>query len=304
MRPLTTNQGMTDTSAPGSHEVWSGSNEVCLPDGAEYARRVTQVAEAAANDRARARSRLAELLDWAATGEFPPADGSVETLAQPAERDAGVIALTAFAVVFADTDPDWIAAQLPADDLAAPLSARFLHELGLRLDRQAGSIDMLTCATPLPGTPPRELMLSEVDPAQPGPPPGELSAAARAGGGPTPAVPIPAAQHARIARALRYRDDVRAWQTAGGVIVLGRGLADRWETAIEVDPQYRGAGLGRQLASAARHLVPEGEVVWAQIAPGNAASVRAFLSAGFRPIGAEVLLSPAHSQAAAEPGRR
>jgi RimJ/RimL family protein N-acetyltransferase len=31
--------------------------------------------------------------------------------------------------------------------------------------------------------------------------------------------------------------------------------------------------------------------VWAQIAPANAASVRAFLAAGFRPVGAEALLN-------------
>jgi len=260
---------------------------------------VTQVAETAADDRAGALSRLAGLLDRAAAGEFPPPDGSVEILAQPAKRDAGVIALTAFNVVFADTDPGWIAAQLPADDLAAPLSATFLYELGLRLDRQAGSIDMLTCATPLPGAPPRALMLAEIDPAQPGPLPGELPAAVRSGGGEAPAAPFPTGQHDRIVRALRYRDDVRAWQTAGGVIVLGRGVAGRWETAIEVDPQYRGAGLGRQLASAARHLVPQGEAVWAQIAPANAASVRAFLSAGFRPTGAEVLLTPPGSHGGA-----
>ena len=36
--------------------------------------------------------------------------------------------------------------------------------------------------------------------------------------------------------------------------------------------------------------VPEGTPLWAQIAPGNAASVRAFLAAGFRPVGAEALL--------------
>jgi hypothetical protein len=35
-----------------------------------------------------------------------------------------------------------------------------------------------------------------------------------------------------------------------------------------------------------RSLVP------AQVAPGNAASVRAFLAAGYRPVGAEVLLVP------------
>ncbi|HEY2079288.1 MAG TPA: GNAT family N-acetyltransferase [Streptosporangiaceae bacterium] len=263
------------------------------------ARGVTQIADIRANDRAHARSRLADLLDAAAAGEFPPPDGRVEILAQPGERDAGVIALTAFAVVFADTDPGWIAAQLPADDLAAPLSASFLHALGQRLGRQSGCIDMLTCATALPGAPPRDLMLVEIDPAQPEPPPGELPAR-----GCAPSSPTPTAPHARIERALRYRDDVRAWQAAGGVLALGRGVGGRWETAIEVDPQHRCAGLGTRLASAARHLVPDGEAVWAQIAPGNAASVRAFLRAGFRPIGAEVLLTPANSDAAAEPDER
>ena len=265
---------------------------------------MTPIAEIPANDRAHAQSRLAELLDRAAGGEFPPPDGRVEILSQPGERDAGVIALTAFTVVFADADPGWIAAQLPADDLAAPLSASFLHALGQRLGRQSGCIDMLTCAAPLPGAPPRELMLIEIDPAQHGPPPGELPAGGCAPSGSTPTAPTPAAPHARIERALGYRDGVRAWQAEGGILALGRGVAGRWETAIEVDPHYRGAGLGTRLASAARHLVPDGEAVWAQIAPGNAASVRAFLRAGFRPIGAEVLLTPANSHAAAQPGKR
>jgi L-amino acid N-acyltransferase YncA len=56
-----------------------------------------------------------------------------------------------------------------------------------------------------------------------------------------------------------------------------------------VDEVRRNSGLGRRLAVAARHLVPD-RPVWAQIAPGNAASVRAFLAAGFRPVGAEALL--------------
>ncbi len=42
--------------------------------------------------------------------------------------------------------------------------------------------------------------------------------------------------------------------------------------------------------AAARHLVPGGAPLWAQITPGNAASVRAFLAAGYRPAGSEVLL--------------
>jgi hypothetical protein len=41
--------------------------------------------------------------------------------------------------------------------------------------------------------------------------------------------------------------------------------------------------------SAARGLVPAGEPLWAQVAPGNAASMRSTLAAGFVPVAAEVL---------------
>jgi L-amino acid N-acyltransferase YncA len=61
--------------------------------------------------------------------------------------------------------------------------------------------------------------------------------------------------------------------------------------SVEVDPARRDAGLGRALAVAARHLLPFGTSVWAQIAPPNAASVRAFLAAGFKPVGAEAHLT-------------
>jgi RimJ/RimL family protein N-acetyltransferase len=94
---------------------------------------------------------------------------------------------------------------------------------------------------------------------------------------------------ARLERALRYRDDVRAWGVSGGVLILGRGVAGRWEVSVELEPDYRGQRLGRDLITAARHLVPGGAPLWAQIAPGNAASVRAFLAAGYQPVGAEAL---------------
>ena len=102
---------------------------------------------------------------------------------------------------------------------------------------------------------------------------------------------VAAAEHPRVARAERYRVDVRAYQVPGGLLVLGRGLAGRWEVAVEVDPGYRGRGLGRRLATAAPGLVPPGEPLWAQVAPANVASVRAFLAAGYRVVGAEVLLA-------------
>lgn len=163
-------------------------------------------------------------------------------------------------MIVADVDAAWVATRLPDGDLSAPLCPPFLSALAARLGRRVNSVDMLSVARPLPGR------------AVPG------------------LRPVGAGEHPRLRRALRYRDDVRAWSVDGGLVVIGRGLAGRWEAAIEVEPAARGRGLGRALARAARALVPSEAPVWAQIAPGNAASVRAFLAAGFRPVGAEALL--------------
>lgn len=50
-----------------------------------------------------------------------------------------------------------------------------------------------------------------------------------------------------------------------------------------------GQTLGRAMISAARAVVPPDEPVFAQVSPGNARSLPAFLAARFRPIGSEVL---------------
>jgi GNAT superfamily N-acetyltransferase len=205
-------------------------------------------------------SPLAALLTGIAAGVYPPADGHVTVLPQPSPRDAGVLALTAHTVVFADVDPGWVRRRLPADDLSAPLNPPFLSELTRLTGRRVNSIDMLCFA-----------------PALAGPPSTSLVAA-------------PASGHPRAARARRYRDGVQAWEASGGLVILGRGVAGRWEIAVEVAPERRGEGLGRKLAAAARHLIPAGEPLWAQIAPGNSASVRAFLAAGYVPVAAEALL--------------
>lgn len=206
---------------------------------------------------------LAGILDGIAGGRFPAADGGVTVVPAPSARDAGVLGLTGHAVVFADVDPRWVMDQLPPDDLGAPLCPPFLAALSGKLGRTAGSIDVLLITSPLPG-PPALALEPWTDP-----------------------------DHPRIARALRHRDEVTAWRADGGVLLLGRGVAGRWETAIEVDPDRRGAGLGRALAACARHLVPGDGPLWAQVAPANAASVRPFLSAGYKPVGAEILLAAA-----------
>lgn len=208
---------------------------------------------------------LADILDAAAGGRFPPPDGGVTVVPQPNRRDAGVIAFTAHSVVFTDEDPEWVRATLASldcDALAAAMNARFLAALLERTGRGTDTIDLLTVADPLPGDPP--LALREL--ADP--------------------------DHPRVRRALRRRDGVRVWAADGGVLVLGRGVAGRWETAIEVDEDARHRGLGRELARAARHLTPDGQPVWSQQATGNARSIRAFQAAGFRPVGAESLMLP------------
>jgi hypothetical protein len=97
--------------------------------------------------------------------------------------------------------------------------------------------------------------------------------------------------HPRIARARAHRTDVRAWSDVDGhaVVSIGRGLAERWELSLEIVDGQRDRGLGRALIAAGLRELPAGEPVFAQVAPGNARSLRAFLAAGFAPIGGEVL---------------
>ncbi|MGW7365253.1 GNAT family N-acetyltransferase [Streptomyces sp. NPDC054841] len=205
---------------------------------------------------------VARILAAAARGQFPPPDGTTTVVPQPNPRDAGVLAFTAHSVVFTDEDPQWIRdtlATVSGDALAATMNPGFLSALMARTGRSMNTIDLLTVADTRPGPPELELRAIE-DPA-----------------------------HPRVARAMKFRDDVRVWAADGGVLVLGRGVAGRWEAAIEVDLEARGAGLGVRLAVAARHLVP-GAHVWAQQSPGNARSVRTFQQAGYRPVGSEALL--------------
>jgi GNAT superfamily N-acetyltransferase len=205
---------------------------------------------------------LLRLLHGAATGAPPAADGVVEVWPAPAGAFDAVLAFTAHHVVAAGVEPALVAARLPEGDLSAPMSPGFLGWLGEQLGSFPGSLDVVLAARGLGGEPPLELRAG-VDPDR----------------------------HPRAARAARYRRDLRVWtdQDGAGVLVLGRGLAGRREVAFEVDPARRNRGLGRLLVTCARHLIPPGEPLFAQVSPGNAASLRVVEAAGFRPLGAEVL---------------
>ncbi|MET8829613.1 GNAT family N-acetyltransferase [Streptomyces sp. NPDC004610] len=207
---------------------------------------------------------LREILADAGRGVFPAPDGSAVVVPQDNRRDAGVLAFTAHSVVFTDEDPAWVYAMLaatPADPLAAAMHPSFLGALLTRTGRRTDTVDVLAVAGPLPGAP--GAALTEVgDPS-----------------------------HPRVVSSLRRRDGVRVWEDGeGGVLVLGRGVGGRLEVAVEVAEGARRRGAGRRLVTEARRL-SGGEPVWAQISAGNARSLRAFLAAGYRPVGSEALFT-------------
>jgi RimJ/RimL family protein N-acetyltransferase len=209
---------------------------------------------------------LADILRGIERGVFPAPDLSVTVIAAPSDRDTCVIGLTAHIVVAADVDPAWVAEHLDLDDLAAPLNPPFLYALEQLTGREVNGIDAMLLAPAV------------TDPAERVELTSELTA-------------ITDLDHPRIRRAQRYRDDVRAYADSyGGLVLTGFGLAGRQECALEVPEDSRGKGHGRRLARAARALVPPGTHIWAQVTPGNAASLRAFLAAGYIPVGSEALL--------------
>ncbi|RZU52540.1 hypothetical protein EV385_4408 [Krasilnikovia cinnamomea] len=208
---------------------------------------------------------LAEVVARIERDERLPADPWLDVVPAPAPHTAAVAAFPGHVVVAADVDRPFVESFTDGQDLAAPLGPQFLGALEERLRLAAGSTDLVLLAAPVEGDPPTDL------------------------------TPVPDSTHPRVVRARLHRSDVHAWSCGRGILTIGRGVAGRWEVAVEVDEDARNAGLGRALAAAARHLVPDGRPAWAQVASGNVASLRAFLAAGYVPMGAEVLLTPVAS---------
>ncbi len=197
------------------------------------------------------------LLD-AASGRFPPVDGGVDVVAPMAGDHHAVVEFTGHSFVLTDRDRDDVLA-LGADGFGG---ASHPDLLGGSRGPTAGSVRSTQCwplgASAATGDRPERDDLDD---------------------------------HPRVVRSRHHRRDVGVYGDETGVVTIGRGLVDRLEMSVEVFPAGS-AGAGRRLIVEALELVPAREIVFAQVAPGNAASLRAFLSCGFAPIGAETLLLP------------
>jgi GNAT superfamily N-acetyltransferase len=204
---------------------------------------------------------LAKVLDGVAHGVFPEPNGRVEVVGAPPDGPGAIVCFTAHTYVALDIEPEEVAARAPAGELSVPMSTGFVQWAAARTGTVDGGQDLVFCALARGGPPEVELELVDEH------------------------------DHARVARAALHRDTTRIYVTRDrdALVVLGRGLTRRWELAFEVEPHARGAGVGRRIAMAARTLLPAGTPIWAQVAPGNAQSVRAVMAAGFVPIGSEVL---------------
>ena len=205
---------------------------------------------------------LARLLDAASYGRFPPADGGVEVMPPDGDDTCAVVSFTGHAVVLTDRPEDDVRARAGAapgfGDAFAP---RFVEWLGE--GREVGSLDVVLVAPP--GSRP----------------PGAARPSTRWD------------EHPRVRRSRAHRRSVGVWETDHGIATVGRGLVGRWEVAVELTVDDAPRGAGRALALAGLANVPTDAVAWAQVAAGNARSLRAFLAAGFVPVGAEVLFSAA-----------
>jgi hypothetical protein len=100
---------------------------------------------------------------------------------------------------------------------------------------------------------------------------------------------------ARYAAGMRAETTVLGYAQAerSAVVIIARGLAGLTELSFELEPERRSHGSGATLIADAVNTVPTGELVVAQVAPGNAKSLRSLLAAGFVPIGSSQVFRPA-----------
>lgn len=203
----------------------------------------------------------------AADGRFPPADGRVDVVAPLPRGLECSVAFTGHAVVATALPAEEVHARGP-DGYGGSLAPDFLRYLAGR-DGLVGTVDAVLFAR---GTPASSCLPERAD----------------------------LDDHPRVRHARTLRTDVRVYADERGLITLADGLAGRREMSIELGrPERSSRGLGRSLLREALAVVPDGEPVFAAVAPGNARSLRTFLAAGFVPLGSEAIVRPRRQAAAA-----
>lgn len=201
---------------------------------------------------------IARVLIDAAHGRFPDADGSVEVVPPWRPGVEGVLSMTGRAYIATTRASDSVLAH-ELDGYGRAVDPRFISWL-------AGPSGWCDCL---------DAVLMAFGTATEGPPLRRELA------------DHPRARHARL-----LRDEVTVHGDDRGLITLGRGVGGLPEVGIEVRGQSNG-GAGRSLIRDSLGLVGEGEPVLAAVAPGNARALRAFLAAGFTPVGSVQLCRPA-----------
>ena len=224
---------------------------------------------------------LAVLITDAAGGRFPPVDGGWRRVPPWRPGLEGIVAFTGHAVLALAPDvTDERLAGFGVNGLGGAHDPRLIAALA-GPDGWIASLDVLLAGR---GT-------------------GQPGAAARSGrGGPRhgPAGAGPRlvdrpdlAAHPRVQFAAQIRDQPRILGypdlRRSALAVVSRGLGGLTELSFELEPQRRGAGRGATLIGDALSTIPAGQLVIAAIAPGNAASLRAALTAGFVPLGSTQL---------------
>lgn len=216
---------------------------------------------------------LAEIIRDAADGRFLPSDGGWSRV--PTWRDGveGIVCFSGHAVLALGSDISHERiAELGADGFGGATHPRLLCGLA-GPDGTIGTQDALMAGY---GT-------------------GE--------GGEAALVPRPdLSSHPRAQYAASIRDTPRVFgypdPARSAVAILSTGLAGLTELSFELEPDRRGGGQATGLIRSAQATLPAGELVVAAATPGNAASLRALLAAGFTPLGSVQLLHrPALPQA-------
>lgn len=207
---------------------------------------------------------LLAVLEAAAIGRFPAADGRVTVL--PRGTTAAVVGFTMRHYILTDLPEAEVRRNLDPTNFAAPMLPPFMGWFAERQVLETGFSDIVLATVSPEGV--SKILRRESSKSW--------------------------ADHSRVARALHHRGDVELWTTDDEeqVAIFGEGVAGRLELSIEIAPELRGAGLAADLIVEAVLTREQGTPVFAQVSPGNVASLRAFLNAGFKPICAEVIFAP------------